>query len=428
MDAHHRRRGAGLLVLAFHNNWLATIFEDVSASHTELTDARWRHSFRPGCFLGANAAMASRTVELNAYVLPADHSVFKLFPGKSYRLSKEVESKEAAFLDIRGLDSLGNDPAAWTDDDILRVIAEDRVRRALSTQRAQKSPPSTTPIASDKRKLGFLKSLLFVAKRGDLVVIPLGEGVTAKVAIGEFSEEPGNVRMIAVRDGDDQFVVPGRLIAWHRRGKLQKRDLSVELIKALHSPSAFHPIANSLREEVYRAAYENFVFGGIFVSTFTTSKEHFTTADLAAVSIWFNALAATRDSLERGEALGKTGYLELGMSPTGDAHGDMAININSPGTVALRSLGAFALVMMSLFPLAKASVSVAEAKSANVTVKTVGSATSDCSLQIEQSIASYVGALGADRWKEACVLAKRASTDATLSTHARLSSPSRKRK
>ena len=115
--------------------------------------------------------MSAIEIQLDAYVLPEGHRVFKLFPGETYRLNKEIVNTRTAFLDIQGLDSLPGEPANWTDAEIKSVITNDRLMRVATGKK-----PKKRPSAQDTKRLGFLKNLFFVAKRGDLILVPLGRG------------------------------------------------------------------------------------------------------------------------------------------------------------------------------------------------------------------------------------------------------------
>lgn len=75
--------------------------------------------------------MGKIVVELDAYVLPDDHAILKVSPGKTYRFYEEVRRTKAVFLDIRGLDGLIGDPVDWADKDVLKIIADDRWAREL---------------------------------------------------------------------------------------------------------------------------------------------------------------------------------------------------------------------------------------------------------------------------------------------------------
>ena len=61
-------------------------------------------------------------VELDAYALPDDHQVFKAFPGEGYKFYDVAHSESVVFLDIRFLEDLPPNPAAWDAD--ARALAE----------------------------------------------------------------------------------------------------------------------------------------------------------------------------------------------------------------------------------------------------------------------------------------------------------------
>ena len=59
------------------------------------------------------------TVELDAYVLPSDHTVYKFFPGEGYKFYEVISQTSIAFIDVRGLDELQGPPSNWDDDEVL---------------------------------------------------------------------------------------------------------------------------------------------------------------------------------------------------------------------------------------------------------------------------------------------------------------------
>ena len=227
---------------------------------------------------------AAIEIKLNAYVLPDGHRVFKLFPGRRYRLSNEVYQSRTAFLDINGIvDALGDDPLTWTDDGLRRVITQDRILQAAGS----KVKKRTT--AEDTKRLGYIKTLVFDAAYGDLIVVPLGKGLDGDVAIGEFDSEPGKLTTILVKDGDSEFVTVGRSVKW--RTVVKRSRFSSDLNKSLHAPTAIHLIGRSHKEALYVAAYGSFTYDDIYVASFPTEKERLTTTDQARIGVWFNALA-----------------------------------------------------------------------------------------------------------------------------------------
>lgn len=231
--------------------------------------------------------MQKPVVALDAYVLPDDHSIFKVSPGKTYRFYKEARRTNTMFLDIRGLDGISGHPVTWSDRELLKVISDDRWDRELKSRARGNEPKGTKGVSkTDRTRLGFLKALLGEAKKGDIVVVP-AEGYSKDVLIGELLDERWDVRSIEANDGEDGiFIYIGRRVRW--RAAQPKRFFSGEMIKALHTQTALFQLGRSLHEEIYRLAYKNFVYRGNFVAEFHTSKARFTSEDSAVLSAWLN--------------------------------------------------------------------------------------------------------------------------------------------
>jgi hypothetical protein len=373
--------------------------------------------------------MPKITVELDAYVLPEDHRIYKLFPGKTYRFFDTVRDVNTVFLDVRGLDAFDADPRRWRDADILKAISEDRWSRELDRVSRGLKPLSRPGITrTDKRTLTFLKGLLTTAKKGDLIVIP-PSGYRREVLIGELLDEPSRTKNVIIKTDDGQAnVYVGRRVQW--RPGPEKRFLSQDLIDRLHTPAAFFQLPMSLHEEVYRYAFENFAYRGAFVATFHTSKDKFTSEDGAVVSTWFHGLDVLRNAIRDGKQIEIEGesFYALGLLPLADAKsGELSININSPGSFMMRSKDVFALALMVMLLLGQANPDAVMSQGVSVQMHTVGSATDSCRLEVEDSVKAYVDTLSHWRLEEACKLAKRAHEHAKLSTAARLKAAGGKR-
>jgi hypothetical protein len=366
--------------------------------------------------------MAKIVVELDVYVVPDDHKVYKCFPGKTYRFYRAVRDSKAVFLDIRGLEVLPDDPKSWKDEEVLKIISDDRWQRELDSRARGNKPRGSEGVGqTDKRTLTFLKYLLLDAKKGDLIVVP-ADGYTKDVLIGELTTDAGASSKFNAKDGEHEGAYVGRPVKW--KSATEKRFLSKALIDLLHSQSAFFALPVPLHEEVYKLAYKNFVYRGNYVSTFQTSKEKFTSEDTAVVSTWFNGFEVLRNAIQQGnvDSLRNLSFFELGLLPLADqVSAELTININSPGSFSIKSGTAFALALMAMLPLAACAPEEIEKEGVIVELQSIGSAkANDCSLQIEGAVKAYVGALGYERLSQSCKLAKRAEKDAKLSTKARL--------
>lgn len=374
--------------------------------------------------------MAEVEVQLDAYVIPDDHGVWKCFPGQTYRFYEVVRDSNAVFLDVRGLDALPANPVEWEDREALKIIAADRWTRELARQQRGGKGVNGAPDVSrqDWKVLNFLKGLLLHAKKDDLIIVP-ADGYRRDVLIGEVLDDPGEPLIYEAKDGDGSYSYVGRRVRW--RARQEKREFTRDVIDSLHSQAAFHTIKRSLREEIYALAYENFILGDLYVATFRTSKEQFTTSDSAVVSVWFNALAAVYAANEEGHphSVANQSFSELGLLRSNEAEtGELAIDIASPGSVLLQTTGVFALAVMALFPLMQLDAATIAQQPVVVRIHTVGSATDQCALQVSKAVNEIADTLAVRRLQEACKVGTRAREEATLHTKARLKSQPEKHK
>lgn len=370
--------------------------------------------------------MQKTVVELDAYVIPDDHVVFKCSPGKTYRFYLAVREAKVVFPDIRGLNTLEGPPDQWADDDILDVIAADRWERELvSRARGNKHQGSEGVSKVDRRTLTFLKRIFFEGRRGDLVVVPV-DGYAKDVLIGELLTDPGDVRAVEAQDGEYAGTYFGRPVRW--RIAVQKLELSEDLIKALHTQTAVFALGRSLHEEVYRHAYGNFVFRGHYVSEFRTTKQKFTAEDMSVVSSWLNGFDYLRHAMGENRTISlpeEMTFFQMGLeSVPDDGAAELQINIQSPGEIFVRSLGPFALALMAMLPLAGCSPEAVVDNGVTVQLKKVGDASFDVDGEVEACVNAMAKALGDCRLRDANKLGVRAESDAGMSTAAKLKNPS----
>ncbi len=345
----------------------------------------------------------------------------KCFPGQTYRFLEAVREAKTVFLDVRGLDNLSDDPSEWDDSQVLSIIAADRWARELEKEeKGAQSRGSAAIGPQDRRVLTFLKGMLLEAKRGDLIVLP-ADGYRREVLIGQLLDEPGTVEKIRAADREEIREYVGRRVKW--LPSKEKREFHEDVIKSLHSTSAFHTIHKNVRREIYEVAYGNFVVDDLYVATFKTTKQQFTTSDNAVVSVWFNALAAAYSANVGDAAVAIAGksFSDLGLIRSAEAErGELSIDIASPGSVLLHSAGVFALAAMALFPMMQLDAAVIAATPITVHVHTVGSATGSCALNIAKAAHGIAQTLSVTRLQHACEIGQRALSEATLHTAARL--------
>lgn len=361
-------------------------------------------------------------IELDAYIIPSDHAVWKSTAGKTHRFYRAVRDAKAIFPDIRGLDALAGDPKDWTDQHLLEAIALDRWKRDHKNDdqddQDNQGEGGLKVTKQDRKVLTFLKRLWFEAKIGDLILVP-PDGWHEPVMIGEVLSEAGDIVAVNAKDGEYQGVFYGRRVAW--RTSVAKQDLTPELLTVVHTRTAVFSAPDSIKEEVYRHAFGNFVYRDRYVSEFRTTKERFTTDDSVAVSVWLNGFDVLRNALEHGDKRASDSFSALGLDqlPT-ELAAEMKINIQSPGEIFVRTVGPFALSLMALFTLSACDAAAVDKDQVTVRLKKVGVGTDGVEQLIEDDVNALKTALGQNRLREANKYGKRAKEDGQLTTRATL--------
>lgn len=362
--------------------------------------------------------MAQIEVQIDAWVLPHDHTVFKISPGKTYRFMRAVAEASIVFPDVRGLDDFGDDPTEWDDATLLTAIVADRTSRVVQADDAEEVSQTKTP--TDRATLTFARRIWFEGKKGDLVVVP-NVGYTRPVLFGEFLDDPGVIVPVVARDGEYEGTYFGRRVAW--RENIIKRELPPTLIDALQSRAAVFKIEGDAKDEVYRLVYGNYVKDGNYVAEFATEKLRFTTEDHAVVSTWLHAFDVLRYERDSGQLIdAQCSFAELGLSelPEGSAS-EIQIDIQSPGEIFVRRPSPFPFALMALFALSACGMQPSPDDTVTVHLKSVAGAAA-----IESEVADEINGLSAalgDRRVSAARMAQRASQDGGVTTGARLTNP-----
>ena len=357
-------------------------------------------------------------VDLGAYVLPDDHTVFKFFPGEAYKFYDFIKTSKVAIIDICGLDELLEDPADWDDADVLNVISEDRVARDVANGGTR--PSRLVNTQSDKMKQTFLYGLLFKAEKGDLILMPQ-KGYTTEVLVGQFVDDAGSVATLTGRDDGASYKYFGRNVKWV--GAIEKRLLGTSLVELLQTPVAFFDVGADNYPQVYRLAFDNFVYDSQFVATFRTKKNIFTPKDNFLTSVWLELLEVLEEARDAGGKLSNEYSiydLVIGSQIADDDRDDLSINIQSPGWFRIRSNVASPLASLALFAMAVQGVPFSEARAATTSAKVVRDADDGCMGDVDASVRAYIEILGKTRWEQACRLAKQADAEAKLKADARV--------
>ena len=353
-------------------------------------------------------------VKLDAYVLPEDHTVYKFFPGEGYKFYDAILESKIAIIDVRGLEKLEGHPNEWDDDEVLDVISQDRVDRAI--QAGGEKPKRLVHSPGDKLSQTILYGLLFEAEKGDLIVMPQ-RGYASTVWIGQLADD--EIATIDVKGEGGSYTYFGRRVKWV--GSISKRGFSSDLVDLLQTPVAFFDIGQSNYDQVYRAAFDNYVHDNQFVATFRTAKDTFTPKDSFVTSVWLELLEVLEQARENEDDLpADASIFDLVITSDIDEgnRDDLSISVQSPGWFRIRSVVASPLASLALFALAVQGISYDDARAATTTAIVVRGADDSCMGDVDQSVRAYIELLGEKRWEEACRLAKQADVGAKLKADA----------
>lgn len=361
-------------------------------------------------------------VDLNARILSAEEPIYVLFPGEGYSLFETMRRKNVLVLDFPGLPLGDAKKFADLDQAVERMAMAVRIRNWHRAGRPSDTKPSRV-LADYKRHtvterrglyLGALEALIFTAKPGTLVVVP-GPGHWGEVLVGEVIGQRTSVTDPAY--GDEPL--PARRVRWLSRKP--KAAFSEELITRLPTPNPFTLLDKSYREEVLRATFDNFVYGGKFVSKFSTSKTSFNVLDEYRIQSFMNLVAGAfiaSDGSEYGEgSIDLEAALEV-LAANPELIPELTLNINSPGFQRLISDGVAPFVVAVALALATAGCDDVRPQDIRVINSAAGPA-NDCTIDVGDSVKDTFVFMNENGWKAACKRIRDAAEDTGITTTVR---------
>jgi hypothetical protein len=348
-----------------------------------------------------------------------------LFPGEQHVLYRNIVRRQAVYLDLPTLD-LGDATEFGQITQIKeRLALSDRVRNWHVNER----PASTTPSrelkdyrrasATEKRALlaGAIERLYFDMKPGDLVVVP-GPGHWTDVYIGEVVGKHTSIRDEENYPGEE---IPARRVRWlaHK----PKRTFSEDLIRRLGTPNYFVQLDKSLRDEIFAASFDNYVYDGKFVARFSTTEHSFSTLDEFNIQAFINFVAGVVAATETG-GMGAGTKFDLddalaALIQNPDLIPSLTVNINSPGALRVFKETALPLVLAAFMALAAAG-HVDAAPSQIRVVNSLAPAGDVCAVQVDESIKDSFTLMNYDAWKKACYRLQEAKKQTGIDTSVRV--------
>jgi hypothetical protein len=373
-------------------------------------------------------------IDLNVKVLPFDHKVWRLFPGRGYSFQKAVYEQGLAFLDFPGLFLPPGEVNENTPHLLQSVQRSLKIKDWYGSSNSTGSPPKAfepkgdyTPTVTSEiwptNLLTFRSNIVALfggAKNGDLIVVPLS-GRDRSLVIGEFVGEPSD-RTQAKYERYEEFVLPARKIKWLKH--VTDYQVGYNLTSKFRSQNAFVLVARSETRKIYELAYGAYVLGEECASTFTTGEgDYDSQLDAQFQVIVLVAAAATERCVAKiAHNLNGNIYEAMRVKTSPEYIPSNALNINSPGTIRLISATISPLVAACLFAMVLDANADPEnpPQPSSVEVTSSISPEDPCYVEVRDATRSALEMLGIAGWRDACEVAKKLKERVKLDSQAKI--------
>ena len=259
--------------------------------------------------------------------------------------------------------------------------------------------------------VGALKRLHYQLPVGAIVIVP-GPGYFSDVLIGEVTGRTADLRIEAYPDENLQ----ARRVRWI--GRQQKAAFSPEMIDSLKTRNPLTVLGRSLRDEVLRVAYDQYVLGDTFTTRFETTNADFSILDDYDIQTFLTFVAGLLAAYEQGypedQKIGLSEAISILRANRGSIP-ELGSNINSPGFLRLFSGKNTPLVIAVLLSLALSGEANADPDSIHVT-NSKAPAGDPCALSVEPQVRGVVRLMKLDDWQRTCIQARDAHKETGLKT------------
>lgn len=276
---------------------------------------------------------------------------------------------------------------------------------------------------SRKERARGLHSLLYSAKKGDLIVIPDDRGL-GTIHVGRFtSNAPSTFRY---RYGAASVSFPARKVEW--MGRRPWYQCTEELLLRSRIQTPFTLLAKSVRPEIYDIAFKSYLFDGEYMSRFDVGAEVYNSSHEALLQFLINYTAAHCEAraLEKPNLSQDASLIDFITGLQDDRFlPELGISVNSPGKISLYADRMVPMVISALFALAVAACDTAGGVQAAElpapeTIEVIGmpgeEIPDECILEVEASVRDIVESMGARRWVEICIAANTVSKQANVTS------------
>ncbi|MGK6323462.1 hypothetical protein ACMGDM_10260 [Sphingomonas sp. DT-51] len=358
-------------------------------------------------------------IDIVTRVVEDGERIYVVQPGRDYRLYDQFLDRSSVFLDFPdlSLDFRKLPQRQALREEIVKSIA---VREWLDRRSIGPSPSRHAGDYSTKthgrrlgRYAGAIEALYYTLQPGTLIVVP-GRGFDDQVLFGELVGPPTYVAWKSCYDGER---LPVRRVNWI--AKRTRGSLPAELRARLGTPNPIAALEQSLREQVVRAAYDQYIFQGEYAARLKTTKDDFSTLDDFNIQTFVNYVAGVLALYEEGRREGGVTFDEAlaALEKHRDLVPDLAQNINSAGFQRLYSSTIAPLAIAALLTLGT-DPATAETphRPAPIVVNSAAKPNDACTIEVKKRVEGAMSLMDADTWKRVCTAVRNAKSHTGLST------------
>ncbi|AJR24578.1 hypothetical protein [Sphingobium sp. YBL2] len=374
------------------------------------------------------------TVDIATRILEPSEDIFILQPGQGYWLYDVFKRSNHIFLDFPGMPLEFSTPAP--DDRTLRQMAVRSIalRDWYDENMVGKRPSDNLAdyVGKDTRKrlgryVGAIKRLYWDLEPGAIIVVP-GPHFSDDVLIGQITGKPTVYSSKQIYEGS---ALPARRVKWLR--SKPRASFSKEVREKFGKPNPITQLDRSLRAEIMRAGFDQFVIDDEISVRLNTTADDFNTLDDFNIQTFVNYVAGVLVAVDLGiqhEVSFDEAIKLLRAHP--DMVPDLKQNINSIGFQRIVSETVKPLVIATMLSLATAPVAPGmAADSVPVAAQVVNSAApagDSCTIKVSARVEAAMKLMKLDEWKRVCESARDANASTGLSTtmkvgHSRKANP-----
>tara|TARA_R110000868_G_scaffold305573_7_gene566621 strand:- start:7451 stop:8599 length:1149 start_codon:yes stop_codon:yes gene_type:complete len=361
------------------------------------------------------------SVDIVTRVVQPDEDIYIVQPGSSYWLYETFKANNHIFLDFPALPLTFSTPAP--DDKTLRqmVVRSLAMGEWIDSGKQGKQPSQLLSdyVGKDSRKrlgryVGAIKRLYWDLKPGAIIVVP-GRRFYDEVMIGEIVGVPTMYSAAQIYGGE---TVPARKVRWLR--SKPRSAFSAELRDKFGKPNPLTQLDRSLRVEILRAGYDQYVFDNEFTVRLNTTEDDFTTLDDYNIQTFVNYVGGILIAVE----LGRTDKISFEeairlLRDHPDLVPDLKQSINSIGFQRLVAATVKPLVIGVLLTAATAPAAAGAAQPVPAMVTVTNSAAppdDPCTIHVAARVEGAMKLMKLDDWRRVCESARDAKAATGLST------------